>query len=115
MDTEKSKKIWKIRTVKNYPEAHNHVFVGEVLEVKDSYIKLNCRTFHFGRNVNAPKDIRVGNIGIRIIPWNRVEIINDLEPTFNYKEAQLKLTQEKVVLWDGKSGYVIASSFHSRY
>jgi hypothetical protein len=24
-------KIWKIRAIKNYPEAHNHILVGKVL------------------------------------------------------------------------------------
>ena len=35
------KKIWKIRTIKNYPEAHNHLCVGEVLNIGDSYANKN--------------------------------------------------------------------------
>ena len=42
--TESNKnKIWKIRTIKNYPDAHNHLLVGKVLEITDSYVCIHCR------------------------------------------------------------------------
>ena len=53
-------RIWKVRTVKDYPEAHNHLFIGQVLQVTESYVRLDCRTYHFGRVVNSVKDIKVG-------------------------------------------------------
>lgn len=109
------KKIWKIRTIKNYPEAHNHLCVGEVVNIGDSYVRLKCRTYHFGRNLNGPRDVRVGETGFRIIPWSRIEIINELEATFNYEQAKLNLEQNGVVLSDGKFSYAIASSYDSRY
>jgi hypothetical protein len=38
MNETNERKVWKIRTIKNYPEAHNHLLAGEVLEITDSYI-----------------------------------------------------------------------------
>jgi hypothetical protein len=110
-----NKKIWKIRTIKNYPEAHNHICIGEVLEVEDSFIPLKCRTYHFRRSVNDTKDIRVGEVGVRIIPWKRIEIIDEIEPFFKYREAKLSLDANRVVLSDGKYSYIVASSYDSRY
>jgi hypothetical protein len=115
MAEENSVKIWKIRTIKNYPDAHNHICIGRVLNIDDSYVRLKCRTYHFGKSVNNLKDIRIGNIGIRIIPWCRVEIVNELEPTFKYGQAELSLNNSKVVISDGKLDYMIASSYDSRY
>ena len=108
-------KIWKIRTIKNYPEAHNHICVGEVLDIENSYVRLKCRTYHFGKSVNSLKDIRVGEVGVRIISWARIEIVNELDPGFSYEKAKLNVDQHKVVLSDGKFSYTIASSYDSRY
>jgi hypothetical protein len=70
---------WKVRSVKPYANASNHLFIGEVLDVNDTYIRMNCRTFHFRDSVaNGPKDVQMGDIAERIIPWSRVEVINVL-------------------------------------
>jgi hypothetical protein len=116
MTEHKDRRIWKIRTVKNYPEAHNHLLIGRVLQVTASYVRLECRTYHYGRSVNTPKDIRTGDKNIRIVPWNRIEIVNELLPSFNYNEAKLAGDEKaNVVLTDGKAKCVIASSYDSRY
>jgi hypothetical protein len=116
MTAKDSKKIWKIRTIKNYPEAHNHICVGEVLDLEDAYVRLRCRTYHFSKSVNGLKDVRVGDIGVRIFSWNRIEIINELAPGFNYEQSKLSLDdQRKIVLSDGTFSYTIASSYESRY
>jgi hypothetical protein len=77
-------RIWKIRAIKNYPEAHNHVLVGKVLEVTDSYVRLHCRTFHFGPVLESPADVLIGDTMVRVIPWSRIEIINELPANFDY-------------------------------
>ena len=77
-------KIWKIRTIKNYPEAHNHILVGKVLEVTDSYVRLHCRTYHFGPALHGPEEVLIGAVMVRVVPWSRIEIINELPPTFDY-------------------------------
>lgn len=104
------KRIWKIRTVKNYPEAHNHVLVGKVLQITNSYIRLHCRTYHFGRLINRPEDIQVGNLMIRVVPWNRIEIINEIPNTFDYIKSTLVTDKEgEVLFWDGQQAYHVGS------
>jgi len=76
--------IWKIRTIKNYPEAHNHILVGKVLEITDSYVRLHCRTYHFGAVLNGPEDVLIGTVMVRVVPWSRIEIINELPPNYDY-------------------------------
>ena len=95
--------IWKVRTIKNYPEAHNHLMVGRVLEVTESYIRMHCRTYHYGRVVSRPDDIKIGGLQIRVVPWSRVEIINELPPTYDYVRVALIATEDGQVLFtDGK-------------
>jgi hypothetical protein len=82
-------KIWKVRTVKDYPEAKNHLLVGKVVEVNSSFVMLKCRTYHFGRNVNQLRDIHCGNVELRIVPWERIELVNLIDGDFDYKKAEL--------------------------
>ena len=115
LEENKTKQIWKIRTVKNYPEAHNHIFIGKVLNMSTSFVRLECRTYHFGKSLNSEKDIRVGELGVRIITWNRIEMINELNPEFKYRETKLEFDKHKVIISDGQLKYVVASSYDSRY
>jgi hypothetical protein len=92
-------KIWKVRTIKNYPEAHNHILVGKVIEVTDSFVRMHCRTYHFGRTINGPKDIQIGNVMVRVVPWGRIEIINELPQNFNYVRGDLIADKEGQVLF----------------
>jgi len=101
METENGK-IWKVRTVKNYTDAHNHLLVGRVLGMTDSYVRLHCRSYHFDKTVKSPADIQEGCLMVRVIPWHRVEIINELSPSFSCTQAKLtKDENEEVVLEDG--------------
>lgn len=74
------------------------------------YVSLFCRSFHFGRNVNGPKDIVPGELGRRIIPWSRIEIINELSEHFNFAQARLaKDAKGNILLSDGENSCVLAS------
>ncbi|MFH0962889.1 MAG: hypothetical protein V2A58_02635 [Planctomycetota bacterium] len=84
-----TKAIWKVRVVKPYPEAHNHLFIGEMVTRDGVAIELLCRTFHFARSVASVKEITVGPLGRRIVPWTRVEVINVLPADFDFKESEL--------------------------
>ncbi|MFA6569347.1 MAG: hypothetical protein WCS96_14140, partial [Victivallales bacterium] len=96
-------KIWKIRVIKEYKEAHSHLLVGEVLEETQNYVRLKCRTFHFGKCVQLAKDINCGVVAERIIPWNRIEIINVNDPKFDYERAKtVKTADNAFILSDGK-------------
>ena len=84
MDKLSESKIWKVRTIKNYPEAHAHLLVGKVLDITDSYVRLHCRTYHFQGTVTKPEDIQMGSVMVRVVPWSRIEIINELPEGFDY-------------------------------
>ena len=103
--------IWKIRTIKSYPEATNHLLVGRVLDITDSYVRLHCRTYHFGSAVAGPEDIQIGNVMVRVVPWSRIEIINELPDAFDYARSTLIANKEGQVLFqDGKHACAIGSS-----
>ena len=111
-----TKKIWKVRTVKNYPEAHNHLFIGQILQLTQAYIRMNCRTCHFGKVINSPKDIRLGSKGIRILPWHNIELINELPCDFDYINASIVLSRNsKMALSDGKTHCILSSSYDNKY
>ena len=86
--------IWKIRITKNYSEARNHLIIGKVVEKNSIWIKINCRTFHFGNAVIRIKDIKIGLSETRIVPWNRVELVNLLPPDFDYLFSNLMIDKE---------------------
>lgn len=116
MTEQKDSKIWKVRTIKDYPEAHNHLFIGQVIQLTQSYIRLDCKTYHFGRTINNIRDIRQGTQGIRILPWNRIELINELPSFFDYSKAELVSTEnKKIALSDGQTECVLSSSYDNRY
>ena len=109
--TESSKnKIWKIRTIKNYPEAHNHILVGKVLDITDSYVRIHCRTYHFGRIINRPEDVQIGNLMNRVVPWSRIEIINELPPDFDYVRNTITADKEgEVIFQDNQHTHPVGS------
>ena len=59
--------IWKIRTVKDYPEAHNHLTVGEILEQTPAWVRVKGATYHFGNMVGTLNDVKVGPLMMRVI------------------------------------------------
>lgn len=118
MNKQDENKIWKIRTIKNYPEAHNHLLVGKVLEITDSYIRIHCRTYHFGRVINRPEDVQIGDLMNRVVPWSRIEIINEMPPTFDYIRNTLIANREgEVIFQDGRHSCPVGSGtkFEVRY
>jgi hypothetical protein len=94
--------IWKVRTIKNYPEAHTHLLVGQVLDITDSYVRLHCRTYHFKGAVNKPDDIQIGSVMVRVVPWSRIEIINELPEGFDYVKSTVIADKVGQVLFKDK-------------
>ena len=93
-------KIWKIRTVKDYPQAHTHILVGQVMQMTNAWVKFYCRTYHFGSGISGTKSIKTGDAMIRILPWQRIEIINELDSQFDFVNAQLISHNHEIVLSD---------------
>ena len=105
--------IWKVRIVKDYAGAHNHVLVGQTLDHNDSYLRMYCRSYHFGKGIHSLKDIRQGALMVRIIPWHRIEIINELTRTFNYTDAKVHIAKDGgAVLYDGTYTSVLATPYN---
>jgi len=83
-----SGKVVRIRWVKMYPAAHNHVAIGDVLFETPYYLTLLCKTYHFGHGVGTKKALLVpnscvggiveGEKAIRSVPWSQIEVINEL-------------------------------------
>ena len=110
------REIWKVRAVKPYPDAHNHLLIGQMLEHDASHVRMTCRTFHYGRLVNSVKDIGMGEIATRRIPWDRIEIVNELTSGFDFKTARLRMdAQGKIHLTDGDNSCLIASVGSTTY
>lgn len=86
------KTIWKIRAEKPYAGATNHVIVGELVEETDRYVRMRCRTFHFGKPV-ATAQVHVGGIKTRLFPWHTIAYVTVLAPDFPWKEAAPELTE----------------------
>jgi hypothetical protein len=108
--------IWKVRAVKAYPEAHNHLLIGAVSGRDACTVEMNCRSFHFRRVTGGVKDIRVGGLGVRLIPWSRVEIINVLPNDFDCGRATLTTDDSgNVILSDGRDHCLITAQREAKY
>lgn len=94
--------IWKVRTIKDYPEAHNHLVIGKVLEITDAFVRMHCRTYHFKKKLREAKDVSVGNIMNRVIPWGRIEIVNEMPNTFDYVRSTLVANEENKVIFSSE-------------
>ncbi len=116
MNQNNNSKIWKVRTVKDYTEAHNHVLVGQILDQTDAYIRLHCRSYHYGKAANSARNVKEGVLMVRIIPWHRVEIINELPASFNYVNAKIAMDkQDDVVLLDDTYSCALACRQEKNY
>jgi hypothetical protein len=81
-------KIVRIRWVKPYHEAHNHVAIGTVVSETANYLTVHCKTYHFGGSVGGRRarlapdryvsGIAEGEKAVRSVPWSRIEVINEL-------------------------------------
>jgi len=116
MEQQTKSKIWKIRTIKDYTEAHNHILMGQILDYNEAYIRLHCRSYHFGKVVNSLRDVREGVLMVRMVPWHRVEIVNELASSFNY--INVRVTTDKdgdVVLKDDTYTYSLVCRQDKRF
>ena len=84
--------IWKVRAVKSYPDAHIHLLIGRVVQATIVCLEIECQALSFGRLVNKLTDVRVGDLGVRVIPWSRVEIADLLPPDFDYQRSEVLMS-----------------------
>ena len=76
-------KIVRVRMVKNYSTAHNHLAIGQILDETPTYIKMNCRIFHFANR--SGRLVGESELANRVIPWLRIEVIVELPESTNWK------------------------------
>ena len=107
-------KIWKVRAVKPYPEAHNHLLIGQVVRQDAVVLEMYCRTFHFGSRVDGRNRVRCGPLEERLIPWSRIEIINLLPTAFDYRHAKLVVRDDEIFLTDGHEMRTIVNNADRR-
>lgn len=86
-------KVVKVRQVKDYPDAKNHIMVGEVIAETLQYLKMKCRTFTFPTlsGYRAPSAIKVSSIKTRWIPWCRIAVVTELTPDFDWEGAEFEV------------------------
>lgn len=75
--------VLKIRWIKPYADAHNHILVGQVLEDSPAWLKLVGRTIHYKNSFTTFKQ---GPVGIRYVPWHRIEVIHELPSQCNWRD-----------------------------
>lgn len=87
---------WKVRQVKPYADAANHIFLGKVLNNNLTHVVMDCVTFHFGKKVDnvGNKDIVTGMRRIRRIPWYQIEVVHDLTKDFDFTNGKLVIDGE---------------------
>ena len=96
--------VWKVRLTKFYEGAVNRIFVGELRESTETYVKLRCAEFDFKVVANGLRDVGVGEIIERIIPWFQIECVDILPAGFEIEKAQLIAGENKnldAILTDG--------------
>jgi hypothetical protein len=78
-------KFVRLRCRKTYPEAHTHLVIGKVVDETDRYIVMKGRTFHYKRIVDRGRSqVTRGEVTVRVIPWDNVEIIHELGGEVDY-------------------------------
>ena len=86
-----TKMIVKVRWLKPYEGAQNHICIGEVLEETSQCLKILGRTYHFRRPQGNVRAVQTSGIKVRWIPWNRIEVVTELHPDTDWRNLQLKV------------------------
>lgn len=76
--TARTQRVLKVRFVKPYPGAHNHLAIGKVIHETDHYLEMRCRTIHYGQWQMSLQGVRQGSTAVRLIPWHRIEVMHVL-------------------------------------
>ena len=112
-------KIVRIRWMKPYPTAHNHVAIGSVIDETDNYLVVLCKTYHFGDHIGGKKTklitgkyingVLEGDKATRIIPWHRIEILHEL-PSSTEWQTDTYTDESGLCYLNNKQKTVIARS-----
>jgi hypothetical protein len=78
-------RILKVRCVKPYQGAHNHLAIGKALRETEHYLELHCRTIHYGQWQMSLQGVRQGHVAVRLIPWHQIEVMHVLPEDTDWK------------------------------
>ncbi len=84
-------KIVKIRFIKRYGGAKNHVCIGAVKAETDNYLVVKGRTFHFGSALPQKQGLQKGLPKTRWIPWHQIELVTELRPDLDWRTEEFAL------------------------
>ena len=84
-------KIVKIRFVKRYKDAKNHVCIGEVKTETDNCLVVKGRTFHFGSMLPNRRGLQNGLVKTRWIPWHQIELVTELPADTDWRTGEFAL------------------------
>ena len=89
--TQTTRMIVKVRWLKPYEGAQNHICIGEVVGETPQYLKILGKTYHFRRPQGNVRAVQTSGIKVRWIPWSRIEVVTELHPDTDWRNLQLKL------------------------
>jgi hypothetical protein len=91
-------KVVKIRWKKEYPNATNHVCIGEVVRETDAYIVVHGVTYHFrkGAPQGFTKGFKVGRSRERVrwIPWSAIALVTELSPDLDWRQSEVEPNED---------------------
>ena len=115
-------KVVRIRWVKSYAEAHNHVAIGNVIKETPHYLTLLCKSYHFGKNIGGIKahliphkcvnGVVEGKKAARSIPWTQIEVITELPSSTDWDVPALAYEDGSCMLLN-KQNTVITRARHT--
>lgn len=85
------RKVVKVRWVKPYEGAQNHICIGEVLEETPHYLKILGRTYHFRKPQGHLKAVQYSATKVRWIPWSRIEVVTELPAGTDWEHLRLQV------------------------
>lgn len=101
-------KIVRVRMVKNYSTAHNHIAIGLIQEETSTYIRMNCRIFHFANR--SGRLVGESEMFVRILPWLRIEVIAELPESTDWKKPAAFDRKGNFVLQDDNQTLIARAS-----
>ncbi len=87
----RTRKVVKVRWVKPYEDAQNHVCIGQMIEETPNYLKVLGKTYHFKRPQAGVRSVQYSGTKVRWIPWSRVEVVTELSPDTDWEHLRLQV------------------------
>ena len=108
-------RIVHIRLKKWFKGCKNYIILGEVLDETSRYIKVEGRTFHFGRLSFGMGGLHQGGQGVRGIPWGSIEVVHDLPEDTDWKAKPIYSDAEDTVVLDNEQRTLIVDARITRF